>query len=686
MGSKGGSGGGSNQMGFQATTSTYTPNPEAMQAYRQAIGMAENVASIPYEAYQGQMTAGFTPDQLAAFQGTREMQGMAQPYINAATSAVNQSLSLADPRNFTPAALQQYYNPYQQNVIESSKAMMAQQNAQQQADLTARAIQQGAYGGDRSGVARAALMGQQALANQQVLSGLQQQGYQQAVNQYNQQQQQAIGAAQQGAYSLGQLGLQGQQAALQGIQALLGTGGMQQNLAQQQLSAAYNQWLQSRAYPYQQANFYSGIVSGIAPNMGGTTNTMGIGNSQTQQQQASGGGGGAGMLTSALSFLPMLFQSDKKDKTDIQYLGKDESGEKIYSYRYKGDPKSYPKVVGPMAQDIEKDEPERIYEVGGHKIVEGLGHLSSDDRDGYANGGSSIYSSPTVDPNAYQQPAYQADQSLDPGFKTGLEAVIDPAMANQIARSRWVSQHPDDQSQSQQTLDEQMQYRNPEFNLFPYFQDGQQSESPFDGNAEKPQMYADGGGVGGLGDLMKAKTPFGAANDYVEAIPITPGRAHIPEPPRMNWLPGLPGGGPSGGGGGGGGSGGGGGMPKLPKMGGSKAASAGAASPQAEAAAASPEAGSSAPTPEAATATPAAEAAAAPDMERLLRRLWMLDLAVLAAGLETSSPALAGCSPCLVMVGVSTRTMAARPLGLLALWDPVALREPLALALARFRV
>ena len=42
MGSKG-SGGGSNQMGFQATTSTYTPNPEAMAAYRNALGMAEMV-------------------------------------------------------------------------------------------------------------------------------------------------------------------------------------------------------------------------------------------------------------------------------------------------------------------------------------------------------------------------------------------------------------------------------------------------------------------------------------------------------------------------------------------------------------------------------------------------------------------------------------------------------------------
>jgi hypothetical protein len=578
MGSKG-SGGGSNQMGFQATTSTYTPNPEAMAAYRNALGMAENVAQIPFEQYQGQMLAGFTPDQLAAFQGTREMQGMAQPYINAAAGAVNRSLMMADPRNFTPAALQQYYNPYQQNVIESTQRMMEQQNAQQQADLTARAIQQGAYGGDRSGVARAALMGQQALANQQVLSGLQQQGYQQAVSQYNQQQQQAIGAAQQGAYSLGQLGLQGQQAALQGIQALLGTGGMQQQLGQQQLSAAYNQFMQARAYPYQQANFYAGIASGIAPNMGGTTNTFGIGNSQTQQQQASGGGGGAGLISSALSFLPMLLGgSDRDDKTDIKYIGRHpETGERLYEYRYKGDPKTYPKVVGPMAQDIEKDEPERVHEIGGHKVVEGLGHLKPSEREGRADGGGA-YGSYNVDPYAYQQPAYQADQRFDPGFQTGLNAVIDPAMANEIARSRWVSQNPD-QSQSDQAVNEQMQYRNPEFNLFPYFQEGEHSQSPFDGNAERPQMYADGGGVGGFGDLIKAKSPFGAANEYIEALPITPGKAHIPEPPKMNWLPGLPGGGPSSSGGGGGG--GGGGSPKLPKLGGSKAASAGAHAPDA---------------------------------------------------------------------------------------------------------
>jgi hypothetical protein len=575
MGSKGGSGGGSNQMGFQASTSTYTPNPEAMAAYRNSLGMAQNVSQIPYESYPGQMTAGFTPDQLAAFQGTREMQGMAQPYINAGAGLVNRAIDYSNPNNFNPAVLSQYYNPFQQNVINATQATMAQQNAQQQADLTARAIQQGAYGGDRSGVARAALMGQQALANQQVLSGLQSQGYQQAVNQFNQQQQQAISTAQTGAYSLGQLGLQGQQAALQGIQALLGTGGMQQQLGQQQLTAAYNQWLQERAYPYQQANFYSGIVSGIAPNMGGTTNTMGFGTGQTQQQQASGGGGGAGILSSALSFLPMLMGiSDRDDKTDIEYLGRDpESGEKLYSYRYKGDPKSYPKVVGPMAQDIEKEDPDRVHEIGGHKIVEGLGHLKPSDREGRADGGSNIYSGQTVDPSAYQQSAYQADPRFDPGFQTGLNAVIDPAMADKIARQKWVSEQTQEQPAPVQ---EQLETRNPEFNLFPYFQDGAQNPSGF--GSLDPEMKRSGGrvgmadgGVGGFGDLMKQKTPYGAAAPYVEALPITPGRdigKSLTESASHSILSSLPGKvGAGSGGGGGGGQGGGGGMPKLPKMG-----------------------------------------------------------------------------------------------------------------------
>ena len=68
--------------------------------------------------------------------------------------------------------------------------------------------------------------------------------------------------------------------------------------------------------------------------------------------------------------------SDRNLKTDIKKVGKDEeTGIPIYTYRYKGDPKTYPKMLGPMAQDIEKKFPDQVANIGGKKGV-GLNFLS----------------------------------------------------------------------------------------------------------------------------------------------------------------------------------------------------------------------------------------------------------------------------------------------------------------------
>jgi len=73
------------------------------------------------------------------------------------------------------------------------------------------------------------------------------------------------------------------------------------------------------------------------------------------------------------------WSSDREDKTDISELGKDpKTGLEMYAYRYKGDPKTYPKTVGPMAQDIEKKAPGAVRSIGGHKVVKagGLGVIA----------------------------------------------------------------------------------------------------------------------------------------------------------------------------------------------------------------------------------------------------------------------------------------------------------------------
>lgn len=98
------------------------------------------------------------------------------------------------------------------------------------------------------------------------------------------------------------------------------------------------------------------------------------GKTETANKTTSGGGGtdiaqaGLGVF----SLLMGLF-SDREDKTDIEKLGVDPAtGLQMYAYRYKKDPKHYPKVVGPMAQDIEKKFPGSTKKVGGHMMVPGV--------------------------------------------------------------------------------------------------------------------------------------------------------------------------------------------------------------------------------------------------------------------------------------------------------------------------
>ena len=56
----------------------------------------------------------------------------------------------------------------------------------------------------------------------------------------------------------------------------------------------------------------------------------------------------------------MFGGSDRRLKTDIQKVGTHSTGLPIYAYRYKGDPKAYPKVVGPMAEDVMKIAPHAV--------------------------------------------------------------------------------------------------------------------------------------------------------------------------------------------------------------------------------------------------------------------------------------------------------------------------------------
>lgn len=209
----------------------------------------------------------------------------------------------------------------------------------------------------RSQLANQAAMMQAALANQSAGLDTQRLGLQAQMS--NQQAAQNDYARQlQAALGMGQLGDQGNAAIGNDLSRLLSLGQMQQGQEQRYLDDAYGRFVEARDYPLEQLNTRLAAL-GMSPY--GRTQTT------TQNNPTNWGGVASGIGNALMGFAMM---SDKSMKTDISKVGKDkETGLDVYSYRYKGDPKTYPKVVGLMADEIEIKMPEAVKEVGGKKAV-----------------------------------------------------------------------------------------------------------------------------------------------------------------------------------------------------------------------------------------------------------------------------------------------------------------------------
>ncbi len=245
-----------------------------MSAYQGILGRAQQVASTPYQAYEGQLVAGLDPTQQAGISNINQSYGMAQPYFAQAGQYAQQGA--APVANVSGADIQQYYNPYQQQVIESTMANINESDQRQQQQVKGNAAQAGALGGDRQAVAQAELARQQGLARNQTLAGLQSQGFNTAAGLAQSQQQNQQANAQRAAnaaYAYGQLGTGAQGAQLQGAGAQLGAGTVAQQNQQALLNAQYGQFQQQQAFPYQQTGWLAGITAPIAGSMGGTQTT-----------------------------------------------------------------------------------------------------------------------------------------------------------------------------------------------------------------------------------------------------------------------------------------------------------------------------------------------------------------------------------------------------------------------------
>lgn len=310
-------------MGGKSTTSTQSVSipPEVMARYNAVNARAENVAATPFQQYGGQFVAPLSQTQQAGIQNTSSAAGAAQPYYGAATG-----LTLAGAQDVGPLTgrqIGQYMDPFVGSVVAPTLQALQQQQGQERSQLQTQAIKSGAYGGDRAGLERANLARQQGLGTAQAIAPLLSQAYGQAVQ--TAQGQQGVQAADlarrmQAGQQLAGLGTGAQQAALQGAQAQIGAGTLEQQTQQADLTARYQQFLQERGYDFQVAQFLANIAMGTGALSGSTTTT-------TQ---------------------PAGFFSDERLKDNIEPIGKTFDGQPIYRYDY-GDGRTQ---LGLIAQDV----------------------------------------------------------------------------------------------------------------------------------------------------------------------------------------------------------------------------------------------------------------------------------------------------------------------------------------------
>jgi muramidase (phage lysozyme) len=325
-----------------SSSTTVSIPPEVLARYNAVNAQAQQLGGIdpttgqpntPYTPYTGEFVAPFNETQNAAVGNINAVQGMAQPYYNQATQYTQQAAKSFQP--LSQQDIERYQNPFVQSVVDPTVKALQQQQGQQLSQQQTNAIRSGAFGGDRSGIERAVLEGQQNLALGQAISPLYSQAYQSGLG-AAQQQQQVGGQGLMGAGAqLANLGAGAQNTALAGANAQLAAGTVGQQTQQALDTARYQQFLQQQGYPFQLTQFLANIAEGTGALSGSTTSTT----------QA----------------------SDERLKHDIKKIGTANDGLPIYSFKYKGDDQIR---IGFMAQDVEKKMPEAVGVMGGYKTVD----------------------------------------------------------------------------------------------------------------------------------------------------------------------------------------------------------------------------------------------------------------------------------------------------------------------------
>lgn len=371
-------GGGSSQPATTTQISKVQLPKWVSEASKSNYGFAQDIAAKPLVQYGGPTVAA--PGALST-QGWDMLAGGANAGADSfgAASDLFKGVGAAGPSYVTPGMLKDtdlsaYMNPYIDQVENRALDALGRTTTSQLQGNASKALASKSFGGSRGAIVDAVTRGESARAAGDLSAGLRKSGFDTAaglatadINRglqgalANQGEDQSLRQGQLAAAGgLGGLGANEISGLLQKFAGMSAGGKEQQAGSQALLDADKAKFDEAQGYDLERLNILLSSL-GMSP-YGKTQSTTGT------QTAAQAGPDWASAGLGALSLLSSF--SDRKAKTDITKLGKDpDSGIDMYAYRYKDDPKTYPKVVGPMAQDIEKVAPHMVRKIGGMRVI-----------------------------------------------------------------------------------------------------------------------------------------------------------------------------------------------------------------------------------------------------------------------------------------------------------------------------
>ena len=212
------------------------------------LGKSQALSEMPYQAYQGPLTAGSSELQSQAYQG---IGGLTVP---------NQGQYTAVGGSFADQGVaKNYMNPYLEQALTPTLDEIRRQSQISSLGNAAKMTGAGAFGGSRQAILDAETQRNMLNTMAKTTGEGYATAYDKAMAQYNAEQARKINEAQFGA----EYGLKGL-AAQQGIlDQILKAGGTQRDIEQQGIAADLAEFNAQREFPYKQVQFMRDMISGL---------------------------------------------------------------------------------------------------------------------------------------------------------------------------------------------------------------------------------------------------------------------------------------------------------------------------------------------------------------------------------------------------------------------------------------